>query len=612
VILLGLLCLSLALAQDDFPDPRQTQKSVRLNLKQIDADLDRAAALWKRFKMPVPPPDAIPVHVVSSWSDDKPNYEVAFLAAGKGTPEVVYMGTRALERSSRELGSIKAASWNLSDAVDMKIPPYGLFGFPEDTTTAGAVIATLLNHKDFAKALLANRKVDEWNYGPDAAWIGTPVDPTVLAGAGFLIATHLVNELTRPDSDRRAIRAQIAGLQKLNLVKKSPFWPRRDLRELLKDLDDTLKPSRVKPDSAEAAVDDLVNFTGSSAWSRNDKAPPIARVKSFGLTAVPALARALAGRQLTRSFRPRFNNAPPSIVPVSWIAADALRQIAAGELGEFEGFTSQDVLAWYRAKASGSVDSWLLESVVENRTVRGRTFRVVSGRTFRAIALSHPTIYGEAVRRLLKARPPMNPWDALYILDQSNLTRAQKREIFLESAASKDIGQRFDAMRFLHKYAPEDFDKILADSLEKYQGVNDQSYSQFAWLVAEAESSAPWDVVAKVLPKVSTETRMEMLAQLPGLEPNKNLSEKSRTRALDLLARFFDDESRPRIVKGNRRFGGGLWTNTLAGLSTVGRAALEVSGRLLDMPELNEKGRSAPEWAAFRKEVERRINERHR
>jgi len=363
-------------------------------------DLDTAVALWKRYGLPVPPASCVPALIDGDIA--------SYVQHRNGKPDLIFLGTREFElggaydpnkkRSERgDAYVIKGASW-ASPPPERLRPPFWEDGaFDVDTTLTAAIQASAMGHSQVAQALMAarQRRVEVEPGEPrdidiDSEWIGEPVDRSATAGAVLAIATHFVNQLFEPGSDRRAIREKLAPLEELHLLKTCNVRGElHGLPQIVAELDTTLNAPATKPGSVDAAVVDLVNVTEDPFTEIEDSRCKL--VRSFGLAAVPALAKLLESQQITRIFEPRRDNDPPHVQEVRYVAQWLLGKIAGGELGQYGPRTRQEAMAWYRTKApkKGTI---VIESgghlTISRISVFQANARAVIARLFEATGLS--------------------------------------------------------------------------------------------------------------------------------------------------------------------------------------------------------------------------------
>ena len=133
-------------------------------------------------------------------------------------------------------------------------------------------------------------------------------------------------------------------------------------RALLKSLDLALVPSKAKPGSLEALIDDLVDYAANTgtlgSYPREDR---YWRIAELGFDAVPALIDHLDDDRLTRAMMKGFNNFPSWHLRVKHGVSDLLEELAGQDLGRDwlrrqQGYTVTKAAAkmwWDEAPRSG-------------------------------------------------------------------------------------------------------------------------------------------------------------------------------------------------------------------------------------------------------------------
>ena len=557
-----------------------------------DEDLNGAVALWKEFSMPIPPATVQPIFLRTYYPVHR---TIALLDQRAGKPDLFYVGGSIID--SKEDNEIEELSWDFRSKEPLELQPFGT-KFTEDSNISAIVQSQILGRTDFAKALVERSGIDisARRSGLDTDWIGVPNDNSLKTRCAMLIATHLVNDYCKPNSNVKAILAQLERLDKYGLISFSRrMRTRTTLTSLIPELQDLVSPPQSIPGSVQEAVDNLANMSSESGiraqWgAMNPRSTrEYKRVLSFGLEAVIPLANELDNHRLTRLFNPRFDDARPMIVPVEWIAHGLLVEIAKGDLGKGFGLDRQTALGWYEAKRKNKVEDWMLANLTKSYTFTdGQRTLVANTLVLDAIYVSHHDLLKTAISNLKKMPVPI----------------PQEYE-FLEPLPedTNDVREVYAILAKLQSEKPlAPFNRLLAKFLEKSPVTFDESYAALTPFALETENHQVWSNLAAALKRADTTMRICLLSRLMTSTGVYDPPFFAKI-ILPIFREYFDDTSKIKDFSQKEalsHFG------ILPGANTpsVGRVALHRAALICLVLTHDDKDLSEEDWKLVRKKID--------
>lgn len=310
-----------------------------------DPNLAAATKLWRDCGLPVPPAQSRPASIRYGEG----------AALGYVDPQGrVYFGSRVF--APGHFGSrLKIVSWK--DPVPKDLPPVllGWNRFLESSRISGTVQAALLGREAYALSIPPSVRND-FN---DGGWFGAPVDRTIQAHTAMFIATALINRIVDPSTSLMPsvgwsyVRDKLKVIDRSKLVQKGDWTHSGTVSEVIAAIESTMQQRVSKPGTLQNAVDNLTHCrsadeSGDLSYSQDSY---VVIVRSYGLDAVPALAKELATLRLTRHFWHGRNLASSQLISTSFIAGQLLLELAKGDLGSASGkLTEELVMKWYRDK----------------------------------------------------------------------------------------------------------------------------------------------------------------------------------------------------------------------------------------------------------------------
>jgi hypothetical protein len=255
-------------------DDRERRRRAGLLVQQIENGLDGLLAAYREYGLPLPPRDARLVRVVSGGvtvpPDDKvvTQYALGFLLppAPAQDGHRVLVGTEVLETGPDWL-KVEAGRPDDADLKDID-PAWGLGPF--FAVNAGLATAVQCHARGWHR--LARRLLDlSVVRGPTLPRSDDDDRPPELEPARTTLArlawAHWLQEIVRPGTDRGVIARRMRAL-----LADEPALDGEDCRDLLRSLEEALRPRWSRPGSVEALIDSLVDFT-QGPWGR----PPTRR-----------------------------------------------------------------------------------------------------------------------------------------------------------------------------------------------------------------------------------------------------------------------------------------------------------------------------------------------
>ncbi len=425
--------------------------------------------------------------------------------------------------------------------------------------------------------------------------------------------SYWMGQVTEPKIDRAPVAKRLNVLMVIDKTLDTEFH-----RSLLKSLELSLVPSKAKPGSIESLVDALIDDSTPRGYRGFPQSEQFWNLAKQGFDAVPILIESLDDTRLTRATLLGFNNFQTRHLLVQDIAGDVLEALAGmelirggndtiagrGWLRRLQGWPvlKSDALKWWEtAKKRGEV-SYLFDDILPPIKEDER----VAIAELRMAILKHkypqriPSLY----RTVLEMRPDVQSWKLAEALAESKHSDKLKIELFLLASHHENEKHRLTGLRFLSKFEPKSFDRILIETLENIPEDVTEKYrtytgAHFAALAIESNDPRIWPVVEKVIHRSSLGLKMQMLDCLCNREDKRQLPSRMK-----LLAQFLDDDT-IRDQKSNDKFDGPCAGFQYRKIELRNYVATQLAA-LLDIPvEVDEK-RTSAEWATIRERVRRK------
>jgi hypothetical protein len=293
-----------------------------------DPELRKAVALYTKFELPMPPPDAQLVLVNTGFSgvpEGSRVYEPAYLLprTAKAPKGSLMFGT-----GIRDAGfyfydpSVIRPINPVTESVRHNVKSFGLAGdgFRQDTVLANTTQNAALGNEAYALRLARNLRPRFYHYW---TWqLGRPRDEGLEAGVAMLAMTHYANELLKPGTDRRAISAKLQEVVATGLVRDDDTH--YGLAAFLKGLNESIEPVVTAHGSPEYYIEELKEEAGTGFATGR---PAAKALIAMGERAIPALKSHLEDARLTRRFFAGIGLAPPAIKTIGQVAGGILQRI---------------------------------------------------------------------------------------------------------------------------------------------------------------------------------------------------------------------------------------------------------------------------------------------
>jgi hypothetical protein len=417
--------------------------------ERADESNGELLALYRTCELPLPPDGAALVRFESGWRSVDENRKetpldyLGFLIkpATAERPAVALVGTREISLKSTR-SKVVPVDPNPALAKDPTIKEADyLFGL--NSNLAFALQCKSRGWDGLAQAILENRKVRVGIPVPLGRGTLLPLRPSLVHTAW----KHWENALLDDGADR----ARIAERMKTLLAGEPSFteWESGLYGALLA----TLEPSRAKPGSIEAMIDDLVNLThiGGLGTPRN---PALVKLDLLGFDAVPALIDHWDDTRLTRTAYPPIMNSEGRHVYVRDVVRPMIRDLVGSELETSKAEIERaDVLAWWKKAQQVGEETYLVAHVLsadQQEEWANRTMLRIIGR-------KHPRHLPEIYRTILEKRPRMYTHDVAEAIAESSLPRATKLELFRRAAEDPNGDHRKIALWHLKALEKEPF-----------------------------------------------------------------------------------------------------------------------------------------------------------
>jgi hypothetical protein len=528
---------------------------------------------YQKHGLPLPPRDAKLVRYLSDPSFvcngklTEPGYSLAFLVGQEGGRPLVMHGmyTTPISRSGPQPKVVvptgaeakKARSGGRHETLLFAVQAYS-FGW----TGLALEVLTRVQERGGQVSLPALRK-EAWDYW---AW-----------------------ELPSQQSDWREIARRLKTLRAADKALDQEYH-----RSLIKSLDAALVPSKAKPGSVEALIDQFITSRSDATYER---------LAGLGFKAVPALIDHLEDRRLTRHVKLGFNNFPSWHKRVQDVVSDLLQTISGEEfdrdwLRRQQGYPVKkpDAVKWWEGAKKIGEEAYAL------RRLFPKEGDGIDGHQLRAIRERYPRHLPRLYRRVLEGRPRTQSWGLAEAIAESSLPLKKKLVLLHAGAMGKNLMHRREALyQLLNLDRPffvwvvgETLRKLPRDTADEYWKCEEAHVARF---VALAGEPALWELLEEAARPASIGLRMELLNQS---YPDKE-TPTCRRRRLYLLAAFLDDAA-SRDEEADKRYqgpGAGFHYRVLS----VRDFAADVMASYLDIkvplnPELTPK-----EWEKIRQQV---------
>lgn len=561
---------------------------------RIENSLDQLLIDYRAFGLPLPPDDAPLVRFQlfagqTSWiqagDEDQvdvrtpPTYGYGFLLspAKEARDGTILHGLNVWQRSRKEIGP----------AVD----PTRLDRLLADGNTSSAT-ALALAIQMHARGWAIGRKVlDERGKLLDH---GTPRHRLHME-----VWEHWENQLFGGDfDDWPYICPRLKALMALE-----PKLDTAEHRALLKSLDLAVIPSKARPRTVEAFIDDFMRVT-SNYWWMADRDERLDRVVDLGFDAVPALLDHVDDDRLTRYLDPLSmwgnSRTPPHRYRVGDMAGDVLRNLSGQDWPKAAG---------YRAEVKRRATEWWNDAQKEGEETYLVNHALPSDGTapnhvmIRLIGKKYPRRLPALYRHLLEKRPDMQSWSLVEAIEACSLPKKEKVTLLVLGTEHRNLDLRRTAMWPLAKLARERCATRLIATLDEFPATPKGPYARcdetiFAAIACAVDDERAWRALDRTARRVDPGLRLELLNKVDFGE----MTPERRRHRLAFLASFLDDQALRDAKSFPEMFEGSYAGSRFPRLEVRNFAALKMAEMLDIRADLKPKSGDA-EWAKLRERM---------
>lgn len=426
--------------------------------------------------------------------------------------------------------------------------------------------------------------------------------------------------VTKPEIDRAPVAKRLQ-----ELIRRDQALDTDLHRALLKSLELALVPSKAKPGSIQALIDDLVDYQSDTGTPRLFKPEDrYWRIAKLGFEVVPALIEHLEDDRLTRAMMTGFNNFPSWHLRVQHVVGDLLEELAAEELmrgqdGEDvgggwlrrqQGYSITKAAAtewWNKAQLIGE-EKYLLEHVLPDIN-KGRNAHI-SEHLVKLIELKYPHQLPSVYEKVLTERPELHSSMLAHALLQSKTDDRRKLSLFLRAAQHNDCRHRLPAFHALRDLDKKQFTSLIIDAIENLPVDVSGEYwycpeAHIAKFAMDVDDPSVWKTLESVARRSVLGMRMEILHQFGDPKDTRRRIERLR-----LLSSFMDD-AEMRDVDVNEKLGGPGAGFPYHKIEVRDFVSLEIA-RMIGIEIELKLDRTKEEWSDIRKRMREALNREFR
>jgi hypothetical protein len=561
-------------AVDKNANAEVTRRAKRL-IEKIDNGLEQLLEDYKSYGLPLPPKDAPLVRFQSGGGfllngvKQPFEYNLGFLLkpGSKEQPPEILFGTSRIrwETSFSLLDPVKAKTAEMEGwANDARyhLLPLAIQCKSRDWEAMAAYMFQEAGRADKRLPRTQVRRI-AWNY-----W---------------------ELELSSPKCDWSVAARQLRALLRSN--RELDSVPHRALVE---SLELALVPSKAKPGSIDALIDDLVNAQKVYVGVRSEPDPHYARLVEMGFEAVPALIEHLNDDRLTRYRSLDVMNSRGYQYRVDHVVSKLLDDLSGENLGEhglraLKGYTAAKEKSrawWSKAKEIGEEAHVVAGLLAEDRESPDQHLLWL-------MMKRHSKRLPEVYRTLLAERPKMESWSTADALAHSDLPLPKKVDLLIEATRHEKLEHREAALEQLVTLDHERFVKIFLELLDQMlKSRKSDSYpgyhSKVGYLALLTDDLRVWNELTKAVRRFDVNSRIAILQNIAWYDGSQHPK-----RMATFLAAFLDDTEK-RTEQD--------WGQNLNRPEVRNHAAMDI-GRLLKLEHKPEPTWDDKQWKQFREEV---------
>jgi hypothetical protein len=403
------------------------------------------------------------------------------------------------------------------------------------------------------------------------------------------------------------------------LIKQDKAFDNERNRALLKSLNLAVVPSKAKPGSIQALIDDLVDYSANTGtigvFAPEERYWRIARL---GFDAVPDLIEHLDDDRLTRAMMMGFNNFQPWHLRVKDVVGDLLNGLAGEALmraaddgeevgGDWlrrqQGYSVAKAAAkkwWEKARKVGE-ERYLMDQVLPEKAKEDEQ-RQISSHLLNVIVAKCPKHIPSVYREILDKRPELYSGMLAGAVLQCKLPDKDKLALFLYAARQKDYKHSLPAFYAISQLDKKQFNVLLLAAIEGLPNDVPGEYwkcpeAALAKLAIESDDPRVWQTLERVAKRSAIGLRMELLNEFSDPKDWRQRAERLR-----LLSAFLDDA----VLRDNassEKFDGPGAGHPYDKISVRDFAALEIA-RIVSIDVETNLERTPEEWAKIRSQVQ--------
>lgn len=364
---------------------------------------------------------------------------------------------------------------------------------------------------------------------------------------------YWVAALVRPEVDRVLMAKQLH-----NLLDEDQSLSTEQNRQFLQDLQAAIVPSRARPGSVEALIDDLVNYNSNTGTMMvGEPGERYWRIARLGFEAVPALIEHLDDRRLTRAMMTGFNNFPSWNLRVRDVVSDLLEGLAGGLINRNwlkrqQGYpvAKADAQAWWAIARKTGEEQYILKYVLEAAPSDNPNPHFLA-----VIKAKYPKRLVELYRIILDKHPELDSWSLADAVRTSELPNKHKLELLRVGAVHKNYRHKFTALSAMRELDREQYNSLLLDAVTGLPTDVPGEYwkcpeATMAQLVPYSADPRVWSALEAAARRASVGLRLELLNKLGYVHPDPRPKDHLR-----LLIAFLDDKDL-RQRGSNKKFEG--------------------------------------------------------
>jgi hypothetical protein len=411
--------------------------------------------------------------------------------------------------------------------------------------------------------------------------------------------SYWVSQVTEPKIDRAPVARRLKELMRED----------RDLddeynRALLKSLELALVPSKARPGSVEALIDDLVDCdSDAGSGSALEPGDRYWRLARLGFDAVPSLLKHLDDDRLTRALMPGSTNFSSRHLRVADVAGDLLEGLAGQDLGrdwlgrqQGERVPKAEAKNWWdRARKVGEEPYLLAHAFSADRGGE------VSEHVLSVIATKYPRQVPSLYRTVLDKRPELDSSALAEAVLRCKMPAEEKRALLRNVARHREGRHRVAALSAFAELDRKLFNELLLAAIEGIPRDVHGPYwtcpeGHIAGLAVVSDDPRVWATLERVARRSAMGLRMELLNQFGDPQDGRHRRERLR-----LLAGFLDDAAL-RDVDSSKKFDGPGAGFPYHRIEVRDFVALEIAW-LVGIEVEVDLERPPEEWASIRRRV---------